>query len=100
MQTFSNKTATAPETNPSSGNNWRKILKSQFLDEISNESFQERRKILLKVINETINLEAMIIKAKPKRNHQNLNTDGFRGSSYRGVSKNKSKWQVTFLHSS
>lgn len=37
---------------------------------------------------------SVVITAKPKRNHLNISQSGFRGSSYRGVSKNKSKWQV------
>ena len=36
-----------------------------------------------------------IIDAKPKRPHHNMGADMFRGSRYRGVSKNKNKWQVS-----
>lgn len=36
----------------------------------------------------------ILVAAKPKRNHTNVNQQGFRGSIYRGVSKNKNKWQV------
>jgi len=37
----------------------------------------------------------IIIEAKPKRSHQNMGGERFRGSKYRGVSKNKNKWQVS-----
>ena len=39
----------------------------------------------------------ILVAAKPKRNHTNVNQQGFRGSIYRGVSKNKNKWQVNNL---
>lgn len=39
----------------------------------------------------------MLIQSKSKKNHHNLNQDGFRGSTYRGVSKNKNKWQMMIM---
>ena len=38
-----------------------------------------------------------IIDAKPKRPHHNMGTDMFRGSKFRGVSRNKNKWQMMIM---
>lgn len=38
-----------------------------------------------------------IIDAKPKRPHHNFGTNEFRGSKYRGVSRNKNKWQMMIM---
>ena len=56
----------------------------------------------LKQINNALkkNKEQMhinLIEATPKRIHQKLGGGEFRGSKYRGVSKNKSKWQVSII---
>lgn len=41
----------------------------------------------------------MVIESKQKKNNvlQNQPSEGFRGSVYRGVSKNKSKWQMMIM---
>ncbi len=43
------------------------------------------------------NLDKIIIKAKPKKTHMNIGVDKFRGSKFRGVSKNKNKWQMMIM---
>ena len=76
---------------------WTSILRNQILDESTNDSFKERRKELLVLLATTVDENKVIISQKLKKNHQNLNTDGFRGSTYRGVSKNKNKWQMMIM---
>jgi hypothetical protein len=39
----------------------------------------------------------VIIEQKPKRKHRNMNEEKFRGSKFRGVSKNKNKWQMMIM---
>lgn len=39
----------------------------------------------------------ILIEAKPKRAHHNMGTDDFRGSKFRGVSRNKNKWQMMIM---
>jgi hypothetical protein len=69
------------------------------LDEASNDSFKERRSELVSILQgQQPESEKIIISSKPKKNNANMSTQGFRGSSYRGVSKNKNKWQVIYLH--
>jgi hypothetical protein len=41
--------------------------------------------------------DQVIIDAKPKRPHQNMGADMFRGSKFRGVSRNKNKWQMMIM---
>jgi hypothetical protein len=48
-------------------------------------------------LRETEDDRKVLIQAKLKKNHQNLNLDGFRGSTFRGVSKNKNKWQMMIM---
>ena len=43
-------------------------------------------------MNSITDLNEIVIRGKSKKNNSNRNTDGFRGSAYRGVSKNKNKW--------
>ncbi|TNV81846.1 hypothetical protein FGO68_gene12305 [Halteria grandinella] len=76
---------------------WSTILRTQILDESTNDIFKERRRELLQLIRETDDGGKLLIQAKSKKNHQNLNQDGFRGSTYRGVSKNKNKWQMMIM---
>lgn len=42
-------------------------------------------------------LDSVFIEATPKRLHNKLGGSNFRGSKYRGVSKNKNKWQVSII---
>lgn len=42
-------------------------------------------------------MNAIVIDAKPKRAHDRVGGNGFRGSQYRGVSKNKFKWQMMIM---
>jgi hypothetical protein len=67
------------------------------LDESTNDVFKERRRELLDLLRATDDEQKTLISAKTKKNHQNLNQDGFRGSTYRGVSKNKNKWQMMIM---
>ena len=58
--------------------------------------FREVKRELVNAINmNEFDQARIIIEAKPKRSHQNMGGDRFRGSKYRGVSKNKNKWQVS-----
>ena len=54
---------------------------------------------MLKAIKNEKDQNKMIVEEKPKRAHQNINGEKFRGSKYRGVSKNKNKWQVSSFYS-
>jgi hypothetical protein len=49
------------------------------------------------VIENEMNQSSIVIDAKPKRPHHNMGTDLFRGSKYRGVSRNKNKWQMMIM---
>ena len=40
--------------------------------------------------------ETVLINSKPKKAHKKLGADAFRGSIFRGVSRNKAKWQVGY----
>jgi len=53
---------------------------------------------LCKAIKSEKDQKKMLIEEKPKRAHQNINGEKFRGSKYRGVSKNKNKWQVSIFY--
>lgn len=39
----------------------------------------------------------ILINDKPKRLHHNMGDNSFRGSKFRGVSKNKCKWQMMIM---
>lgn len=54
--------------------------------------FRQVKIELLKAIRSEKDLAKTIIDAKPKRPHHNMGANMFRGSRYRGVSKNKNKW--------
>jgi hypothetical protein len=49
---------------------------------------------LLRQLNNTEDMTEVIIKTKTKLENQKPMKLDFRGSTYRGVSKNKNKWQV------
>jgi hypothetical protein len=51
----------------------------------------------LKAIRSEKDMSKTIIDAKPKRPHHNMGANMFRGSRYRGVSKNKNKWQMMIM---
>ena len=53
---------------------------------------------MCKAIKSEKDQKKMLIEEKPKRAHQNINGEKFRGSKYRGVSKNKNKWQVSIFY--
>lgn len=42
-------------------------------------------------------MEGIVVEAKPKRLHAKVGGNGFRGSQFRGVSKNKFKWQMMIM---
>ena len=48
-------------------------------------------------MNSITDLNEVVIRGKAKKNNLNRTNDGFRGSAYRGVSKNKSKWQMMIM---
>jgi len=39
--------------------------------------------------------DTVLVHGRYKRPHENVEESGFRGSRFRGVSKNKGKWQVS-----
>uniref|UniRef100_A0A7S3KST7 AP2/ERF domain-containing protein n=1 Tax=Euplotes crassus TaxID=5936 RepID=A0A7S3KST7_EUPCR len=66
---------------------------------LSNTYFWERRNILLQMLENYIDDNAVIIQATPKysKNGKSRKPTKPRGSQYRGVSKNKAKWQVMIM---
>lgn len=63
-----------------------------------------QRSELIAVLNHCRNNDQIVIKAKPKVNStqeagsiEERKTEEFRGSMYRGVSKNKMKWQMMIM---
>jgi len=52
---------------------------------------------LLKALKHEQDLNKIIVDAKPKRIHHNIGGNNFRGSRFRGVSKNKNKWQMMIM---
>ena len=61
------------------------------LAQLSQSYFWERRTVLLQLLNSYESLETVLIRATPKPSKR-LSKIRSRGSQYRGVSKNKSKW--------
>jgi hypothetical protein len=59
--------------------------------------FRQIKNELLKACKNEKDGETTIIEAKPKRPHQNMGADMFRGSKFRGVSRNKNKWQMMIM---
>lgn len=62
-------------------------------------NFEQKKEIQRQRLLEKLKLaedEDIIVKGKPKRNLKTFHAqhEDFRGSRYRGVSKNKGKWQV------
>ena len=72
-------------------------LRNQIKMNSNSKSFKQIRNELFKAIKNEKDLSKIVIKAKPKRPHHNMGVDNFRGSRFRGVSKNKNKWQVRDL---
>jgi hypothetical protein len=72
-------------------------LRNQIRQNQSVETFREVKLELLKAIKNEKDTKKIIIEEKPKRAHQNINGEKFRGSKYRGVSKNKNKWQMMIM---
>lgn len=70
------------------------------LENLSNTYFWERRNILLKMLESYSDNEAILISATPKTTKRSNSKRVFkkdRTSQYRGVSKNKAKWQVMIM---
>ena len=64
-------------------------------EERANKNFQVKRENLFKKLKETFGDQNIVIFRRQKKNRDGVpSDDAFRGSIYRGVSKNKSKWQV------
>eukprot|EP00347_Sterkiella_histriomuscorum_P016005 403354863 len=77
--------------------NWRSQIKQSIQGETQTETFKERRKELIAKLRDCMDDKQTLVHAKPKRNHSNVNQEGFRGSMFRGVSKNKNKWQMMIM---
>ena len=73
-------------------------LRNQIRNNQSKHQFRQVKLELLKAIKSEKDLSKTVIDAKPKRPHHNMGTNMFRGSQYRGVSKNKNKWQVSIYN--
>ena len=67
------------------------------LRNLSNSYFWERRNILLQMLESYHDDEAILIKSTPKLSKTASKPKRPRGSIYRGVSKNKAKWQVMIM---
>ena len=72
-------------------------LRNQVRKNQSRMQFRQIKNELLKAIQYEKNELKYIIDAKPKRPHHNMGTDLFRGSKFRGVSRNKNKWQMMIM---
>ena len=72
-------------------------MRNQIKQNQSVETFREVKLELVKAIKNEKDTKKTIIEEKPKRAHQNINGEKFRGSKYRGVSKNKNKWQMMIM---
>jgi hypothetical protein len=72
-------------------------LRNQIRNNQSKHQFRQVKLELLKAIKSEKDLSKTIIDAKPKRPHHNMGGEMFRGSRYRGVSKNKNKWQMMIM---
>lgn len=65
---------------------------------MNRHTFQCNKNEILSTVNKfQSKLETTLIDAKPKKMHDNMSENKFRGSKYRGVSKNKSKWQMMIM---
>ena len=53
----------------------------------------------MELVLQNSNMNKIIIEAIPKKCHGKSGGNSFRGSKYRGVSRNKNKWQVSNFHS-
>ena len=49
----------------------------------------------MELVLQNSNMSKIIIEAIPKKCHGKSGGNSFRGSKYRGVSRNKNKWQVS-----
>jgi hypothetical protein len=49
----------------------------------------------MELVLQNSNMNKIIIEAIPKKCHGKSGGNSFRGSKYRGVSRNKNKWQVS-----
>lgn len=72
-------------------------LRNQVRKNHSRMQFRQIKNELLKACKSENDGEKIIIEAKPKRPHQNMGEDMFRGSKFRGVSRNKNKWQMMIM---
>jgi hypothetical protein len=56
--------------------------------------YKIRRQELLQALSQSPSHDSIVLTASFKRRNADLGKKSFRGSVYRGVSKNKLKWQV------
>eukprot|EP00347_Sterkiella_histriomuscorum_P005702 403355594 len=76
---------------------WRRQIQAQITDELSNDMYRQRRNELLQVLESNYSNKSIIFCANSKRQNEDLGRKTFRGSVFRGVSKNKSKWQMMIM---
>lgn len=75
-------------------------IRQQLHANLDEESYRSCRGEILDLVRKHQHAHAMgaiVIDAKPKRAHDRVGGNGFRGSQYRGVSKNKFKWQMMIM---
>ena len=75
----------------------KNCLRGQLEKNMTRMQFRKSKKELLKAISIEDDEQKLIIEAKPKKPNQSMSEDAFRGSRYRGVSKNKNKWQMMIM---
>lgn len=75
-------------------------IRQQLHANLDDESYRSCRGEVLDLVRKHQHAHAMgaiVVDAKPKRAHDRVGGNGFRGSQYRGVSKNKFKWQMMIM---
>lgn len=71
-------------------------LKAQIKKNMLAKQFQQMKNEIMCAVNKC-SQDTILIGEKPKRPHHNMGEDSFRGSKFRGVSKNKCKWQMMIM---
>ena len=66
-------------------------LKAQIKKNMNINQFLQQKAEIMNAVSKSAP-DAILIGEKPKRPHHNMGEDTFRGSKFRGVSKNKCKW--------
>lgn len=71
-------------------------LKAQIKKNMNVAQFLQQKAEIMNAVSKSAP-DAILIGEKPKRPHHNMGEDTFRGSKFRGVSKNKCKWQMMIM---